>query len=168
MIFVFGIYLVNSGVYDGILSTVQEFVFKNNSTEILESRLEQMEVAKLKFADNNLLGSGFMVPMNQSGEINFGIYFDLMVEPGNLVWCLLGDTGIVGLILFTILFLQILLHGRKNRIYLLVAAFMINMGEMVFFSSNNMSILCYFILALYLFDDKDKYYDEIEYNSADL
>lgn len=165
---ILAILLVKNGMYDGLQSAIQEFVFKGSTTSIFESRLTQVEVAQSKFANNHWLGSGFMVPLNQNGEISYGINFSLIVEPGNLIWCLLGDTGIIGTTIFMILFVQILISGKIDKLYLLVASFMINMGEMVFFSSNNMSILCYFLLALYMFDNMEEYYDENEYNSAGI
>ena len=60
--------------------------------------------------------------------------------------------------------------GNFENIYLLIAALMINMGEMVFFSSNNYAILLYFLIALYLFDNEKEFtdYDEIEYSSSGI
>ena len=72
---------------------------------------------------------------------------------------LLGDTGIVGASFFGILVFAIFKNGTWSRLHLLVGAFIVNMGEMVFFSSNNMSILIYFLIAVYLFEDNT----EVEY-----
>ena len=138
-----------SSLLSDILETANEFIYKSNAESIWSSRSKAIAVAKEKFANSNLFGSGFMVPWMQ-GFTSYELSFDLVVEPGNIVWSILGDTGIVGAVLFVLLIINIFSHGEKRNLFLLIAALSINMGEMVFFSSNNMAILVWFVIALYL------------------
>lgn len=134
---------------------IYEFVYKNESETILQSREELMEIAKAKYNINPLFGAGFMVPYHE-GVLSFALRFNLIVEPGNVFWSVLGDTGIIGLILFAYLLITILLRGKKKHCFLLVAAISINMGEMVFFSSNNMAVLVYMLIGLYIAGDLEQ------------
>ncbi len=129
-----------------------EFIYKNgNTSSIWESRSELAKEYIRHYERSNLLGTGFMVPYRE-GVRDFSLSLGLIIEPGNLLWTLLGDVGILGFMAFLILFVIILLSGRKQNILLLVAAFMVCMGEMVFFSPNNMSVLIYSMIGIYLFD----------------
>ena len=84
---------------------------------------------------------------------DYTLNFDLVVEPGNLLWTLLGDTGIIGVLIFILLFLVLLFNGGISRVYLIAAVFLICMGEMVFFSVNNMAVIIYLVLAVYVFEN---------------
>lgn len=141
-----------------IQQLVNNFVWKNSTNSIMDSRLQLIEMARKRYESHKLMGTGFMVPYNE-GVVDWSLNFNLIVEPGNLVWMLLGDTGIVGASFFGILVFTIFKNGTWSRLHLLVGAFIVNMGEMVFFSSNNMSILIYFLIAVYLFEDNT----EVEY-----
>ena len=141
-----------------IQQLVNNFVWKNSTNSIMDSRLQLIEMARTRYESHKLMGTGFMVPYNE-GAVDWSLNFNLIVEPGNLVWMLLGDTGIVGASFFGILVFAIFKNGTWSRLHLLVGAFIVNMGEMVFFSSNNMSILIYFLIAVYLFEDNT----EVEY-----
>ncbi len=140
---------VDTGLIANIRTKLNEFIYKNGADNIWASREETILIAKEKYKNNPLFGSGFMVPFTK-GEISFGLDFSLVVEPGNIIWSILGDTGIIGIVLFSIFLLTILVKGQKQNVILIIAAFFVNMGEMVFFSSNNMSILIWFLIALYI------------------
>lgn len=155
---------IQSEISSSIQQTIIDFVYKGNSSDILASRQGQLALYQKKYEANKLLGTGFMVPYVQ-GEVNYHLNFNLIVEPGNIIWTLLGDNGIIGTIAFAILVLTIFAQGRMSRLYILVGALMINMGEMVFFSSNNMSILIYFLIAIYMIGEKEQGYGEIGYES---
>ena len=99
-----------------------------------------------------------MVPFKE-GVMSFKLDFDLQVEPGNLLWALLGDTGLAGTVLFAVAVIIIFALGEKRNLHLLAAAFLVNMGEMVFFSSNNMAILVWFLIALYISAPKEDDYE---------
>ena len=154
---------------NAIMHAIHEFMWKNSTNSIIDSRAEIIANSLARFKSNMITGTGFMVPYSSYIK-SYSLSFDLIVEPGNLIYMLLGDTGIVGTVLFAALMLSILFKGYFEKIYLLIAALMINMGEMVFFSSNNYAILLYFLIALYLFDNEKEFtdYDEIEYSSSGI
>lgn len=147
-------FVPNNQIHD-IQSAIHDFIWKNNAENILDSRLELIEAAKQKYENNPLFGSGFMVPY-KDGIYNVSLQFGLIVEPGNIFWAILGDTGLIGAFLFILFILSILFQGSLKNIYLIIGAFGVNFGEMVFFSSNNMSIIIYLLIALYLFDNKNQ------------
>ena len=134
-----------------------DFVYKGDTSNILASRQSQLELYQKKFEVSKLFGGGFMVPYEQ-GFVDYSLNFNLNVEPGNLIWSLLGDIGIIGTISFVFFTITIALQGKLSRLYILVGALMINMGETVFFSSNNMSILIYFLISIYMFGENEQEY----------
>ncbi len=133
---------------------IADFIWKGHTDSILHSRETLMELLREKYNNNPVFGSGFMVPYH-AGVVDWGISLDLMVEPGNMIWALLGDTGIVGTSIFAILIAIILFQGKRSNLFVFMAAILINFGEMVFFSSNNMSVFIYFLIALYNFTPDD-------------
>ena len=139
-----------------IMNATHNFIWKDSEESILDSREEVIENAKRRYEKYKITGTGFMVPYIE-GEKNYSLDFNLIVEPGNLYYMLLGDTGVAGMVLFIIVCLAILNSGSYSKLFLFISALLINMGEMAFFSSNNYSILLYFLLALYMFDDDDSY-----------
>lgn len=136
-----------------VQQTIFNFIWKNSVNSIFDSRWELIYLARIRYESHKLIGTGFMVPYYK-GIVDWSLNFGLIVEPGNIVWMLLGDTGLAGTILFTVMFLTIMKNGSRNRLHLLVGAYLINMGEVVFFSSNNMSILVYMLIAVYLLEDE--------------
>lgn len=146
-------FFLPQNVVSNIEKGVNEFIYKNNATSIIDSREETLELYYSKFNAEPICGTGFMVPYNPAVR-DYTLSFGLLVEPGNLLWTLLGDTGIVGTFIFILFFVAMLFNGRMSKVYLIVAAFLICMGEMVFFSVNNMAIIIYLILAIYVFDEE--------------
>lgn len=141
-------------LYDGsVQQKLSSFIWKGNRTSLFGSRQDIIASAKARFAQDKVFGTGFMVPYSP-GVVSFALSFRLTTEPGNLLWMLLGDTGIAGVIFFGIFVLTVLRSGTWERLYLVVAALLPNMGEVVFFSSNNNSILLYLLLAIYVFEEK--------------
>lgn len=141
---------------DDIGSMATTFVLKNQTAEnVFASRYGLTTNAVMKFESNPIFGRGFMTPYNP-GVRSFDFSFDLIVEPGNLIYAVLGDTGIIGTIIFAAFLTRIFMIGDKKKLSLFVGAIMINMGEMVFFSSNNMSILVYYLLAIYMFGKQEE------------
>lgn len=135
----------------GLFVGINDFLYKGNAESIMGSRESLLEMAMLKFDNHPVLGAGFMVPYHV-GFRTFSFSFDLIAEPGNLFWSLLGDTGVIGLILFVSMMMNILLRGYQKNLILFVAAMGVTLGEMVFFSSNNMAILLYLMIGVYLFE----------------
>lgn len=134
-------------------NSINDFLYKNNAESIWSSRAELIYLSQQRYEEEPLFGTGFMVPYEKEIK-DYSLNFDLIIEPGNLVWALLGDTGLVGLFLFGIIFFVILINGKARHIHLLFGAYVVCMGEMVFFSVNNMSILLYILIGTYLFDEK--------------
>lgn len=102
-----------------------------------------------KYNNNKLIGSGFMMPYI-SNYSSLGLEMSLNVEPGNLIWCLRGDVGIIGTIVFVLFLVSILLFGNFKYLSLLISSIGVCMGEMVFFSVNSIGILLYVLIAIYL------------------
>lgn len=149
-------------VEQSLAKSMHEFIYKNNAENIMDSRLDVMESYKKKYESEPLAGTGLMVPYDLEIR-DYSLKFDLSVEPGNLIWTLVGDTGVIGTIAFGVFFLTLLLLGKIKNIYILVGAFMVCMGEMVFFSVNNMAIIIYFLIAIYVFDYEKKENVEVEF-----
>lgn len=138
-----------------LVKNIHEFVYKNDAENIMDSRLDIMENYKIKYELEPLAGTGLMVPYDSEIR-DYSLKFDLSVEPGNLIWTLVGDTGIIGTIAFGMFFLTLLCSGKIKNMYILFGAFIVCMGEMVFFSVNNMAVIIYFLIAIYVFDYEKK------------
>lgn len=137
-----------------IMQMINDFIFKGHEGDILYSREGQQEIFQVKFNAHKLLGSGFAVPFDPDLR-DWSFNMSLQNEPGNIIWAILGDAGIFGIICFALLIGYILISGKN--ISMLVVPIVISFGEMVFFSANNMSILLYILIAAYTFnDDKRK------------
>lgn len=141
----FGAFLFALGFNDSISS----FLYKGHNQNILYSRLGQLDTFSTKFSYNKWFGTGFMVPFNSSFR-DYSLSFDLVVEPGNIITTLLGDIGIIGFCLFIILFGWMFFRIDKAKAILFFPPFVTSMGEMMFFSTNNIAIIFYIMLAFCL------------------
>ena len=131
----------------GFESSIQDFFYKGQSANNwLYSREGQIQNGFLKFERNPIIGSGFMVPINKYGK-DYSLSFDLEVEPGNILLSLLGDVGILGLVLFFVCYLCLFVYMNKKKAILFFAPFLASMGEMIFFSTNSIAIVYYLIFA---------------------
>jgi len=134
------------------LNKLQGFLYKGQD-EILYSRFNQIDVLLTNFMRNPLFGSGFAVPVTPSKSFAFSSEY--VVEPGNLILSVLSYGGVVGLILFISYLFKIFREpGNKYRqtIFLFLSPILISMGEMVFFSTNNIGIWCYMFIAIYIIE----------------
>ncbi|MGM0804974.1 MAG: O-antigen ligase family protein [Bacillota bacterium] len=142
---------------------VDGFLFKfmikgQEASNFLHSRSEQISTALYNFSLNPLFGTGFSVPVLPFKSYSFSV--DYVMEPGNLVLSVLFYSGIIGLLLFILFLSRILWVNKTNllsNVFLFVSPLLISMGEMVFFSSNNIGIWCYMFLALYIFLDRREF-----------
>lgn len=128
----------------------KEFLYKGNQS-ILFSRINQVNSLMSNFYRSPFWGSGFAVPVTSYRTYIYSVNY--IVEPGNLILAVLSYTGIVGFILFVnymCIILYINRHRMKNYIFLFLTPILISMGEMVFFSSNNIGIWCYMFYAIYI------------------
>lgn len=137
-----------------IVKSISEFLYKGHESEgIMFSRQGQYKSFLTKFSAHPFIGTGFGVNYQPGITIwSLDTTQSLSYEPGNIIWAVLGDSGIIGMVLFGVLNLSILVKGVHNGIFLFTAAVGITFGEMVFFSVNNMSVIVYVMLAVYLFD----------------
>lgn len=145
---------------DEVYALFREFILKdstgtNNSAISLESitlsRRGQLDNFLIKYNNNPLFGSGFMVPY-VPGIHDWSFSFSLIVENGNLFYSILGDLGIIGFLLFCLTYGYLFAKGNKRngRMVLYIAPFLVSMGEMLFFSTNNNAVLLYTMLAVFL------------------
>ena len=140
----------------GFGDSVLDFIYKGRSVgELLYSREGQIARYMEKFTAHPAFGSGFMVPQNSAGR-SFELSFELSIEPGNLIIALLGDLGIVGALLFFVPYGALLKHMDKRKLSLFLLPFIVSMGEMIFFSTNNIAILYYVLFAVCLLPGKEK------------
>ena len=136
---------------NSIREAVLNFIYKGGDgfSDIFNSRKVQIENSLKRFMINPLFGNGFNVPYNPIGQ-SFIFSFSLITENGNLFLALLGDVGLVGLMYFIYAYFKLFKFGNKKAIILFVAPFLVSMGEMSFFSTNNFAILLYMFFAVYL------------------
>lgn len=166
-----GIYYFNSNIRDEIDNMVIEYIYKSklnnitNNIDILASRRNLQENSILKYNNNKLFGSGFMTQYERNIQ-SYTLDLDLFYEPGNLIWMLIGDTGIIGVILFFITIFIIMSLGNLKAIPMLIACLGICMGEMVFFSVNNNAIILYVVFALYIISGRRRCNDIEHYSSS--
>lgn len=139
--------------YEEITSFFLDFIAKGqNLDNFLYSRQNQVNSLMYNFQQRPLLGNGFSVPVLPYRSFDFSMEY--LVEPGNIILAVLSFSGIIGFLIFTWHMGSVLFYNKnnfKNKLYLFVAPLLINMGEMVFFSSNNIGVLCYLALAMYMF-----------------
>ncbi|MFE8701749.1 O-antigen ligase family protein [Cytobacillus sp. FJAT-54145] len=122
---------------------------------ILNSRVGQIESLTSNLLNNPWFGNGFAVPVLPYKS--YGFSFEYIVEPGNLILSVLSYSGIFGFFIFLAYIIKIFWVNKrefKNIAFLPIAPILISMGEMVFFSSNNIGIWCYMFLAIYIFDNQ--------------
>lgn len=134
-----------------VFNFIYNFLHKNQS-DFLDSRLSQIDRLTTNFLSNPLFGKGFAVPVLPYKSFEFN--FNYIVEPGNLILAVLSYSGIIGFIIFLVFLLQIFLGNIKSfryNCFLPISVILVNMGEMVFFSSNNIGVWCYMFFGLYFF-----------------
>lgn len=143
-----------------IINPLINFLQKGNEY-ILYSRMNQVGELLNNFLDKPWFGNGFLVPVLPYRTFDFS--FEYIVEPGNLVLSVLSFSGIIGFLIFSIFILKIILANKNNfkkLIFLPLSTLLISMGEMVFFSTNNIGIWLYMFIAIYVVYDEettDKY-----------
>ncbi|MEG0495426.1 MAG: hypothetical protein RR564_04065 [Eubacterium sp.] len=106
----------------------------------------------MNFLRSPIWGNGFSVPVLQ--EVTWKISFDYLIETGNLIMAVLSYSGVIGFLIFILMIFAIFTQNKRHKIKLLplfMAPLLISMGEMVFFSTNNMAIWLYIMFALYCY-----------------
>ena len=138
----------------GLISAARSFAFKRSENGLLDSRQLQIEDSKFKLSIHPLTGSGFGVPYNY-GVQNWKFAMQMPYESGNLYYTLLGDTGYIGITLFTLNMLSIVWNSDRKKLVLFALPLIISLGEMAFFSTNNIAILYYVFYGICM-DKKEK------------
>lgn len=134
-----------------VVTFIEEFIYKGQD-DLLYSRISQVDGLVDNFIRSPWFGSGFAVPVTPFRTFAFSTEY--VVEPGNLVLAVLSYGGFVGFALFVFYMVRILMSGKtdyRKTIYLYLAPILISMGEMVFFSTNNIGIWLYMFIALSIF-----------------
>ena len=124
-----------------------QFVFKGNEDDMLYSRTGQIDQFLEDFSYSPMIGNGFMTPL-EVGTRSWTLSFSLIVEAGNLGLALLSQTGIIGFLAFLGSFVYLFFLSPRNLRIAYLIPFVISMGEMVFFSSNNIAIFCYVLFGV--------------------
>lgn len=146
-------------------NNIIRFIYKggNSINDITNSRDIQITRNLNRFQISPLFGTGLNVPYRE-GIRSFSFSYDLITENGNLATALLGDMGIIGTLFFGVCYSRIYLMGKGNPFgyTVFIIPFVVSMGEMAFFSTNNFGIVLYLYFAIYLSDglrnrkDKDE------------
>ena len=160
-------FVANPEAYSEFMTILNDFIYKRDTDDIFESRLNQIDMSNLKYNTHKLLGSGFGVPY-VSGVQEFSLNMGLTYEAGNLLISILGDTGTIGLVLFLMYMLYILFITKPKKYILFVAPTIISFGEMAFFSTNNIAIYYYIMLATCVCIDEEDVKIENQHNSAGI
>lgn len=137
------IYVLNDPEGNGSISA---FIYKAHDDDILYSRTSQIETLLDRFTAGPILGTGFMTPYYPGVRL-FQFSFDLNVEPGNLILTVLAHTGIIGFLLFGAVYGYLFRFTPRGRRIIFLMPMILSLGEMAFFSSNNIAILYYVIFG---------------------
>ncbi len=152
LIFIFAANSVtNPAAYNEFLGEVEQFIYKRETDNIMESREELMEASKEKYENNRMLGSGFAVPYYE-GFIDYKLSLNLTYESGNLPTAVLGDCGWFGSVLFWGYLLYIFCHTKRKNLILFFLPIIVSFGEMAFFATNNVAIYYYLFYGICLSD----------------
>ncbi len=136
---------------NSVITFITDFMYKGNKSNLLYSRENQIQRNIDRFLASPLFGTGFNVPFTP-GLRSTQFSFDVVTENGNLILALLGDVGIIGLILFIVAYTYIYRLGKGVVSTIFFIPFIASMGEMSFFSTNNFAIVFYMYLAVYVCD----------------
>lgn len=126
------------------------FFYKwGDSMGLLGSRISQFSGVLDRFLENPLFGTGFNVPY-EKGQVDFGMYLSLPVENGNFILALLGDTGIIGFILYLAATIYLFVNTQTSYWPLFFCPYLIAVGEMLLFSTNSFGVFVYVFLSFCL------------------
>lgn len=100
-----------------------------------------------------VFGNGFGVDSSTVSNEE-GLKLTNPVEKRNLILAVLAESGIVGLLIFTVLILSLIsFKNRKSLILkediILLSVLLVNMSEMMFFSANGIGIFLFLIIGIY-------------------
>ena len=146
------------------------------SEAVTSSRQGLMEESMRDFKRNPMFGSGFQVAeytAEQVARSGSGLVISAPIEKGVLPIMVLGETGVVGAIVFAIFLISFYTTSCNRRLYVTAALFTVllatNMGEATFFSPGGSGGLLWTISIIggYCIDmqlARDRKYAYIAYN----
>ncbi|MFW6027071.1 MAG: O-antigen ligase family protein [Candidatus Woesearchaeota archaeon] len=132
----------------GVEGNIINRIYKHRS-HLIESSMEN-------FREEPLIGNGFGIYPGKEYEEE--IVLKAPTEKGNIITSLLEEVGIFGLILFSIFIISLLKSFKKMNLlnlWVFSSVFLIQLGEMNFFSAGGLGIFLWFFLGLSLNDKID-------------
>lgn len=139
--------------YDYILNSANELIYKGNNENLLYSSQKSIVTQKEAIENSLLIGNGFGVEWHPNQEKSFEISLSHPVEKRNIFLALLSETGIIGTIVFSVFLIEytgiFVRRGFKYIDCIFISTFVINFGEMVFFSGNGIGMFVWFMLGFY-------------------
>ncbi|WP_419743910.1 O-antigen ligase family protein [Macrococcoides bohemicum] len=148
LVFLFSFVVIGLSYFTPIYDKFLLFAFKGQKkSEMLYSREGQLESFRVAFKRSPIFGNGFGVPINLNIHV---ISKGTIVEAGNIFLALIMYSGIVGLILFLIIVIFWMFKINKYYFIVFLSTILINLGEMVLFSSNSIGLLCSILWVLAL------------------
>lgn len=161
-------FAVDNNAYRGFIDEINHFIIKRENAEgIMDTREQLMEASMNKFRANPLFGSGFGVGYTPSIK-SFEFSMEMTYESGNLYTTLLGDTGVLGLAFFALYMGYILLQTKPKKWMLFIAPIIISLGEMAFFSTNNIAIYYFVMLGICICKTEEDTQSAVEYHSTGI
>ena len=111
------------------------------SEAVTSSRQGLIDESMYDFRRNPMLGSGFQVAeytAEQVARSGSGLVISAPIEKGVLPVMVLGETGVIGAVVFAIFLISFYTTSCSRRLYVTAALFTVllatNMGEATFFS----------------------------------
>ena len=141
------LFAVNNGLVSNIADYWLSFFSKGRSGINVDSRTSQIVSSLSSFNASPLVGTGFMVPFDGLVEKHMIISMDLVVEPGNIFLSILGYCGLLGSLLMALYYGWLIVACEGKYRCLMLAPFLISLGEMTFFSTNNCGLFCYLMMG---------------------
>lgn len=159
---------INTNGYKGFADSVNKFITKHEETNsIFETREALMRASMNKFRNNNFLGSGFGAEYIRNVK-SYEFSMNKTYESGNLYTTLLGDTGILGFGFFVVYMGYILLKSKPEKWILFFTPIIVSLGEMAFFSTNNIAIYYFVMLGICICNEKRGCHIAAEYSRSSV
>jgi hypothetical protein len=150
------------------VSFSESFILKSGKASNIEeayrgSRGRLIETSWDDFLGNPWFGSGFGVPsaiedLQIVREPFLGLPISAATEKGNAFVALLGETGLVGAVLFGLLLWamtkRVVYTASLSSAMLFFTALFVNAGEAVLFSLGGAGLIIWFYMSISLFNEK--------------
>lgn len=156
---VFGLIILGAGL-EASNRTFTRWLRKTNDLSdtrtfeeaLTDSRQELLERAITEFEYNKLVGCGFQVNYESQRFIGQGIVLSAPVEKGFLPLVILGEGGIIGIVLFSFFLIYFYYNCQKKKMYVTIVMFTAflatNMGEATFFSPGGIGSILWMLAVV--------------------